>query len=115
MQVDPWTAGNVSDPQLRQAGRLNVTVTFPGTMENSDRPSESKGNAVMKDTAVLISALDGVQYMVESIPTVSESDFRAWLHVTDLALGCVQQMLHGRCVYVCVPLRATIRGVCVRE
>ena len=94
-----------------------------------DRPSESKGNAVMKDTAVLISALDGVQYMVESLPTVSESDFTGMVtclhghgYVRSLSLRTVGRILRWEqmpqaplCVYVCVPLRASIcERVCKR-
>ena len=64
-------AGNVSDPALRQAGRLNVSISFPKP-EGRRREGVGKGNSFILESAYQVSAKDGVAYMVESIPKVNE-------------------------------------------
>jgi hypothetical protein len=58
---------DTSDSSLRRAGRLNVTASYPDSQ---------KGDAIIKQSAMQISAEDGLAYMVESIPKVSCENWR---------------------------------------
>ena len=66
-------AGNVSDPALRQAGRLNVSISFakPYVVTRRRVDDHGRGDSFIQDSAYQVSAMDGLVYMVESIAKVA--------------------------------------------